>query len=225
MKKILTIIAVSFLTSTAFSQYSETRTIKDFDELRVTGPFEVELIEDQNNQLIIESEEIDLHKIITEMDGSALKIRSAAAFTSQKTIHIKVHYDVIREITSSAGAIVFSNKPIYGDKINIRANTGGRIEFQIEMEKVELKATQGSNIYLEGKVKDLEINCTTGSSVHASELQATNVIVEASTGGLVEINVAKRLEAHASSKGSILYVGDPTTLIDDVKLKGSITKK
>ncbi|MFT6845446.1 MAG: hypothetical protein ACJAUV_001642 [Flavobacteriales bacterium] len=225
MKKLIYAITFCLFASSSYAQYSETRIIKDFDELRVIGPFEIELVEDQAKQLVIESAEIDLHKIITEMDGTALKIRSAAAFTSKKTIHIKINYDVIRELTASAGAIIFSNKPIYGDKIAIKANAGGRIELQLDMEKLEIKATQGAQVMLEGKVKTAEMHCTTGANLDASNLKTNTVFVESSTGGLVEVFATDKLDAHATTKGRILYVGNPSKLINEVKLKGSIKKK
>jgi hypothetical protein len=225
MRKLITLCLAIVSTTMLFGQYSETRIIKDFDEIRVVGPFEVELIEDENNQLIIESEEIDLHKIITEMDGTALKIRSAAAFTSQKTIRIKVHYDVLREVSSSAGAYIFSNKPIYGDKIDIKANAGGRIEFQLDFEKIEIRAAQGAQVRVEGKVKTAELYCTTGATLNASELKANKVYVESSTGSIAHVYAVEKLDAHASTKGEIIYNGNPSVLIDEVKLKGSIKKK
>lgn len=208
-----------------YGQYTETRTIKAFDELRVTGPFDIELVEDQNNQLIIESEEIDLHKIVTEVDGTTLKIRSAAAFTKQKKIKITVHYDVLREITSSAGAIVFSDRTIYGDKLELTANAGGRMEFVVDVEKVELKASQGAEVRIDGQSKSADFNCTTGAQIYAALLSSKEVFVEVSTGGVAEVNATKRLDAHATTKGEVLYVGDPEVLIDDVKLKGIIKKK
>lgn len=225
MKQLITFCLAMVAVTTMFGQYSETRIIKDFDELRVIGPFEVELIEDENNQLIIESEEIDLHKIITEMDGTALKIRSAAAFTSQKTIHIKVHYDVLREVSSSAGAYIFSNKPVYGDKIDMKANAGGRIEFQLDVEKIELRVTQGAQVRVEGKAKTAELYCTTGATLNAGGLKTNKVYVESSTGGVAHVFAVEKLDAHATTKGEILYNGDPSVLIDEVKLKGVIKKK
>lgn len=226
MKQIISLVAFCAIGFGVFAQYSETRIIKDFDELRVMGPFDVELIEDQNNhQVLIESEEIDLHKIITEIDGNELNIRSAAAFTSKKKIKITVHYDVLREVSSSAGAIVFSNRIIYGDKIELKANSGGRMEFQLDMEKVELRATQGAKVYLEGKSKSTEVYCTTGASVEAANLKSKEVYIESSTGGIAEIHAEDKLDAHATTKGEILYAGSPSTLIDEVKLKGSIKKK
>jgi hypothetical protein len=205
---------VCFLSISLFAglsaQKTETRTISSFDKLDVFGNVIVELTKGTQEKLEVESQEIELNKITTKMDGRTLKISmSKDIYAAGKTVRILITYVQIYEIYSRGGADVKAEAPLTADRLVFEASTGGNIYVDVDTKTLQASVGQGSLIVSAGKTVNQEIEVNSGGVFSAFDLDCQETLVKANSKGRAKINTTKSLTATASTGGWVGFKGNP----------------
>ncbi|MFN8206780.1 MAG: head GIN domain-containing protein [Bacteroidales bacterium] len=225
MKKLMIVFLGMMLCHLSMAQKTETRAISTFDKLEVFGNVIVELTQGTVEKLVIESEEIEMDKINTRMDGKTLRISMGKEmYSAARNVRILLTYVQLYEITSKGGADVKAEQPLKADRVVFNAATGGNIYVDLEVKAMQSSVGQGSLIVSAGKCTNLETEVNSGGVFSGFELECETAVVQSSSKGKVKLNVSQSLDANANTGGWVGYLGNPAKVQVKTNLGGKVEK-
>ncbi len=227
--KISKIFSVFFVLSLVyvftFGQNSQNISLQSFDKIVVFGNINVQLEKGNKCSLKIEVTGLDVDDVITEVSKKTLKIRLKSNFYQNYNIKAYVTYKVLRKIVSGVGANIESKSVITGDKLDIKANSRGKMNLEVNVNAVEIKVTQGANIKISGKAEYQKTTINTAGILDATNLLCDEVYIKSNTGGEAKVLANKEIDASASMGGVIHYYGTPKKVSIRTEFGGKIVKE
>lgn len=199
-------------------------------------------------EVVINSGNIDLEEVLTEVSGHNLKVHLEDQFRWNKgklDIDVFVTFKEVNELkassagsielegtldangdfnidVSSAGAVEASIVGI--DELEIEASSSGNVFLSIEADEMEARASSAGKIAIEGTVRKIDVKTSSAGSYKGFDLKSEEVFVSSSSGGGSEVHVTKKIKAKASSGGRIYYEGNPS-FVDSNSSSGGRIKK
>ncbi len=239
MKKIiLSIVSVLLLTSCAQSQWfnsikgngnviNKTRKVGNYDEIAVSGAFDITLVSGKEGKLSIKIEDNLLEHLITEVSNGKLRIKwkKGVNIRTKKGVFITIPFKDIEAVTLSGSSDIVSEDTINANEFYTAISGSGDITLPINAKAITAKITGSGDITLFGKTNHLKTTVTGSGDFHGFKLQAKNTIASVTGSGDIAINVSEELKARVTGSGDIDYMGNPE--VQDTKVTGSgdITQK
>jgi hypothetical protein len=171
---------------------TETREIREFKGVDVSGVYEVEITAQKDFGVEIEADDNLLPLIRTEVRGGVLHIETKCKISTENGLKIKVSAPDIESINTSGVSKVVLN----GLKNNeLRVDTSG-----------------ASKVWLDGETTELYIEVSGASSIDAENLHAAAATVNASGASRVSVFATGEIRPHASGASKIIYSGNPKNI-------------
>jgi HSP20 family molecular chaperone IbpA len=208
-------LALAQSNSDRTNRKSETYQVANFDQLRISGPFEVALVQDGNETLSIDAPADDFEDIEVRVSGNTLEIRfernnwGGWNNRNNRRFYAKLSVKSLRQINTSASATLRINGTLKADQLQLQASSGSDIEGALEAKEVECEASSGADIDLTGTTQTLAVDVSSGADVNARNLKAVRCTVEVSSGADAEVYASEEIDAGASSGGDVRYWGNP----------------
>ena len=222
MKSVLLMIAV-ILAGNIQVQAQDVRKLSSFDELSVIGNIEVILEEGEEEKAVIYTENIDKDDVSVSVKGDVLKVRLyKTVFRKDEKVKVEITYRKLRIVKGSAGAKVYNNSTLEGDKIIARAHSGAMVDLSVNVDDVDGAAYEGAVLKFRGKTNSQTAVAATGGQYKAVNLNSIRTAVKANTGGEAEVVAKEKLDASANTGGRIGYKGDPETRNTKKVISGNI---
>lgn len=229
MKKIFIILIVLATSFSLFAQeekpdiVKETRTIKDFDKLKVSKGINVTLIKGLKAGAEINIVNAPPSDVIIENDQNELSLKMKTRMYKDVSVQVYVTYTDIREISTGSGATVDSEDVLTGNTLLLNAGLDSAIELIIDVESIEASVS-AARITLEGNANTIEAKATTGGTFHGQNLECGKAFVTANTGGVISVNVSEHLDARAGTGGTVEYTGNPGKIETRETFGGSVVE-
>jgi hypothetical protein len=184
---------------------TETRDIKDFRSIDVSGVFNVEIVAQKDFSVQVEADDNLIPLIKTEVNDGVLEISTEKRVKSSTRMTIRISAPDIEKIEAS-GATVVSLADLKNSGLTI--DTSG-----------------ASKIKLAGETSDLNVDVSGASKIDAENLQAIDAVVDASGASRVLVNVSRELRADCSGASSVIYSGTPSNIQKKTSGASSIAAK
>jgi hypothetical protein len=228
MKKMMYAIAL-LLSSVAFTTYgqqTETRNVNSFDQVHVSGSFDVTLAKGNTESVKIESTSLELDKIETEVEGDKLKIGfKKGTYRHTGTIKVYVTYKELEAIHSSGSSTVVCNSELKANNFELHTSGSGNIKISsLDTGELNMHNSGSSDVDVAGTAKRQILSISGSSKINAFDLKSEESKVNISGSGNVNINVTQSLEARVSGSGDIRYRGNPDIRNIQVSGSGNIKK-
>jgi len=208
-----------------YTQEKDERDIGAFDRIKVSQAIEVELRKGNDEKVSITASGIDIDRVVTEVRGGTLRIYlDGHRFPRRMDVKVLVTFTEIIGIYVSSAAEVYSQSVIKTDNLDIDVNSAGSIELELEANSVEIEASSAGSVELAGKVIELEVGVSSAGSIRAYDLEAEEAYIRVSSGGSVKVTVTKKIDARASSGGSVRYRGNPNKEYTSSSSGGSVRR-
>ena len=221
MKK-LVIIAFVFLTQLINAQV--TRSLGDFDEVRVFDKINLKLIPASKNKIVINGSRADEVEMVNK--NGILKIRMPfPQLLSGDDISVKLYFKEIEGIGASEGSYVSSETKFKQTILNLNAKSGAVINIDIDVDKVNVKANAGGIIELSGEALNQDVVITSGGILKAKDLHTIQTTISVSAGGNAEIYATTLVDAKVKAGGSVYVYGKPKQINKEVFIGGTIMEK
>lgn len=208
---------------------TETRTVKDFDEvsLRGYGDLEVEQAEGEQGSLTIEADELVMEKISTEVSGRRLILGFRMpwyewmtwwftwAFLPHKRVRYHLRTARVRGL-SIAGSGSIRAGTLATDTCRLRISGSGRIAVEaVQADTVEASISGSGDIACGGSAASVRAEITGSGRIQAERLDARSVRAGISGSGGMSVAAAESLDVRITGSGSVRYRGAPrlSTLI------------
>ena len=184
---------------------TETRTIDDFDELEVSGAYNIEIEVGIATSCEISAED-NLHDLIkTDVVNGRLIIENTRNISPKRKIRINLTVPSLEEIESSGISNIYASG--------------------IDEQTFDLDLSGAGYIELFGKVEQFNADLSGAGRLVARELYARFVDIDASGASNAEIYCSERLVVDMSGVGNIEYYGDPEEVKTNISGLGNVTKR
>ncbi|MGE6352672.1 head GIN domain-containing protein [Flavobacterium sp. NPDC079362] len=202
---------------------TETRTTADYDAIKISGSFDVDLVAGKEGKIIIKGEENLISAIKVEVEGDVLKIYTEKGINIRpsmgKKIQVTIPFEKISEVTLSGSGNVQSKDVIKNDKLLAKLSGSGNFYLAVDSNTLELNLSGSGNVQLKGNADSFTTKLSGSGDIDTTDLQSKIVDVNVSGSGNSKINCKESLTARVSGSGNIKYTGNPEKR--DVKVSGS----
>ncbi|WP_010135503.1 GIN domain-containing protein [Ochrovirga pacifica] len=210
-----------FATSTLFSQKLE-RNLKEFKSIEITSAMDVELIIADDYKVVATGNDTD--NLIIENKNHELDISSSLTKKFNSDIKLKIYYKPgLRHIKLSNNVVIHSKDILKENFLEFIAINN--INANLSLETVDLigEFELGSNIVLKGTTESQKIKVLSKSKYKGFAFKSKKAYVK-TVASEAELYVTEFLEANARLKGTIIYDGDPFSVVEKSFLGGIIRK-
>ena len=195
-----------------------------FERVKVSGNIHLELIPSESYRLKFAGDSVP-EKLDLEWGDHLLILKTRSELHDDPVIRVKLDYAALSDLEITRGAVVQSADTLKTKTLTLTVETGGKAELIIFADSVSARVSQGSDIILRGSARSQLINANTVGNYLGYELEAVNTWVKAATGAQVKVNSSMFLNANATSKAFIGYLGYPEQKVFKNSTGGEITRK
>lgn len=192
---------------------TENRTISSFDAVYVSGNTDLFVKQDSIFSVRIEADENLMEYIITELDGSTLKIRSKDGVNLKSSRSIKVYVSApsFKHFNASGSCNIFGeNKITSSEAIAIDISGASDVKMELMAPQIETDLSGASSLTLAGQTKDFKVNGSGSTDINCFDLQTENTIIELSGAGSASVFASLKLDVRSSGAADVRYKGNAT---------------
>ena len=242
MKKSIQLLSALFLfSSVATAQWSskdrikgngkvitENRTTASYEEIKISGSFDVDLVSGTEGNIIVKGEENLLSSVKIEVENNVLKIYTEKnkniSPSNGKNIQITIPFEKISAVSLSGSGDVKSKNTIKTDTFSAQLSGSGDLNLDVEATTFDLGVSGSGDVVLKGNTGSFSTKLSGSGDIDAAQLKAKNADLSISGSGDIKIYCSESLKARVSGSGDIEYLGDPKTKDTKVSGSGDISK-
>jgi hypothetical protein len=220
--RIISFIVLFLLASCSLlAQSVETRTVPNFNQLKVCGSWDVIIKKGNQNEVRLEANNLSLEKVITEVKDGILNIRLEKGNYRNVDLEVTVTYQELEAVHSSGSGNLKSMDPLVADELKVSLSGSGNASFnRVTADRLELTMSgSGDLIIREGSVGEVTLKQSGSGNLKAADLEAEDAQIEKSGSGNAALTVNQALSVRASGSGNVEYKGNPS--LNDIKISGS----
>ncbi|AXG68901.1 putative auto-transporter adhesin, head GIN domain [Kordia sp. SMS9] len=198
--------------------------VGDFDEVKVFDLIEINLIKSEESKVVITGADTEDVEIVNKRGKLKIRMKFDRIFDGSQTF-VEVYYKDVDIIDANEGAIIVANETMTQPYLKLKAQEGGRIIANLEVDNLDSRAVTGGIIETSGKVKHQEIVLNTGGIYEGKKLLTEQTKVKVSAGGEAYVSASVLADARVRAGGYIEIHGDPETVKKNKVFGGKIKVK
>ncbi|WP_026728767.1 head GIN domain-containing protein [Flavobacterium denitrificans] len=207
---------------------TQTRTTSEYDAIKISGFFDVDLVAGKEGKITIKGEENILNVIVVEVEDNALKIHVKKGTnvhpSSGKKVEITVPFEKISELNLSGSGDIVSRNQIKNDSFTVRLSGSGDIDLDVASNSFDFSLSGSGDVKLKGSSDNVVVKLSGSGDIDAANLKSKNATVNVSGSGDVKVNCNESITARVSGSGDIKYAGNPEKRDAKVSGSGSVSK-
>lgn len=201
--------------------------VPDFDEIDVSAGIKVYYETGVSRYVTVENKKGDFSDIEVEVDDGVLELSRKKKMNwgggKREAYTVTIGVQSLSEIEASSGSYV-EGTGLSGNDASIDVSSGAKVIItNISAEEVELDASSGAAIEASGSCTEVSADASSGSEIDASGLECTALIADVSSGASIRAHASDRVNAEASSGGSVRVSGGATNVTVDKSSGGSVS--
>ncbi len=209
MRTLILILAIAISNFSVAQEQVREQNTREFTVVKVFDGISAKLVKSTENKVIITGANINDVDIIDRNGTLKIRMDIEKTFSGFRTF-AEIHYKGILEIVDvNENAKIETETPIQQIDVILRAQEGGEIEADLQVQKLHVKAVTGGKITATGKAKVQNVNINTGGRYEGDHLKTEQTTVNVSAGGLAYINASQVVEASVKAGGTIRVFGKP----------------
>ncbi len=212
---------------------TESRSVDSFEQVQVSGHFQVALKVGSATSLAIETQENLLKEIETTVENGVLKVKSDFNLESDKPILVTITSPALSALQGSGASSInlegltgksftadlsgASKLRASGKAEEIKLQGSGAAEFvwdDLQTQSLAVDLSGGCSALVSGSSTTLALSLTGGSSFKGETLLSKTATVDTSGGCNVVVNAKETLIISASGGGNVRYIGNPVVTKD-----------
>jgi len=245
MKSINTILlSAVLLTGTAYAYAMPAATVKvsdaanevqdrhlsGFNAVEIEGSVDVYIVQGQSESVKVEAPSEMIDHIITEVNGSTLRIRDKNSsgwhwgnWGNHKKVAVYVSIREVHEIGITGSGDVYFKDGITANNLRIRVSGSGDVLGKVEAKNLDCSISGSGDMKLVGRADQQNISVSGSGDYSARGLATQNTAVHVSGSGDANINVSGNLEAAVSGSGDVTYTGGAQHVMKSKSGSGDIS--
>ncbi|WP_282125821.1 head GIN domain-containing protein [Marinifilum flexuosum] len=219
-KRITSLIAIFALvlsSTIAFAQKTEDRKVRSFESISLSIAAKVYVSQNEKTSVKVKAYADDLDEIITEVDGSTLKIKRKKNrgwnwnSRSFKKVEVYISTPNVEDLRISGSGNIIAKTPIESGSVDYAISGSGNIIIdKLKAENVECHISGSGDIRLKGECKEeLEIHISGSGDIEAGNFEAKVADIHISGSGDCKVYASESITARVAGSGDIYYRGNP----------------
>ena len=219
MKKYIILIII--VSGAVFTKaQNNVRTLADFNSLKVSSAFNVELIQGNTNQVeIIGVPEEFLANLATEVSDNQLSIYAKGKIKAESDMKIKVTFVALEKINVSGASDINNEGILTLNDFNIKSSGASNVDLNLKAQKVTLFSSGASEVKLNGATQEFIIEISGASELKTETFEAEKVVVNASGASDLKVLAVKEISGSVSGASDLKILGNPA--INNVRESGA----
>lgn len=205
----------------------ESRDLKGFSKLEVSGSFEIRIIKSSSYGVKVEASEKDMKRILTSVEGDKLIIKlekSAKNEYKNDKMLITIQTPVLNGLACSGAVEIKSDDTFDSEKFDLKTSGATEVRIGINAKLLTSKFSGATEVRLKGKVNTHALQMTGASELEAVELEVENYAIDSKGAADCNIFVTQELAVTGSGASSIKYKGSPSKVTKDVRGATEVSK-
>ena len=223
-RTIATFILLAGFSLTVLAQNTETRSLDDFNAVGIGEAIKLVLVQGNKNEAKITAHNVDLDDIETRVSGDKLKIELSGNNYRNIEVEITLTYKNLAELSVSSAANVTTKGPIRSKEHEISVSSAGYARLEVDAQEIEVSVSSSGELVLEGKASSQRAGVSSAGEYMGYDLDCEETYVRASSAGSARVSASKKIDAKASSAGSVKYKGNPDKVYVNASSGGSAKK-
>lgn len=224
MRHVLLLITLSIGCQLLCSQNKITVALENFQEIKAFDGISVNLIKSDVNKAVIAGENIDKVAVVNNDGILKLRMQIDKIFSGYRTF-IDVYYtNPLVVIDVNEDARITSSAVLKQKVLDLRAQEGGELVMQAEVEQLLIKAVTGGVITATGSSQNQDVAINTGGIYKGKEFRTSFSTVNVNAGSLAEIFATDYVKATVKAGGEVLVFGNPAKMDEKTVFGGKIKR-
>src|SRR5690606_18233228 len=224
MKPIL-IFLVSLSLSCLRAQDGDiTQNLQKFNQVKVYDGISLSLIRSGENKAVISGANTD--KVAVVNNDGVLKIRMEIdkIFSGYRTFVELYHSENLVVIDVNEDARISSDETYIQKVLELKAQEGGELEINCQVEQLLVKAVSGGKIMAGGFSNNQDVIINTGGSYSGKTFKTKLTTISVNAGGNAGIYATDYVRAEVKAGGEITVYGDPLKMDEKTLFGGKIKR-
>ncbi len=201
-----------------------TKNLEAFKEIKAFDGLSVKLIKSDVNKAVISGENVDKVAIVNNEGVLKLRMQIGKIFSGYKTF-VDVYYaDKIIIIDVNEDARISSSDIIKQDVLELKAQEGGELDINAEVEQMLIKTVTGGVIETSGSSDLQDVAINTGGVYEGKAFKTKFSTVNVNAGSKAEIYASDYVKATVKAGGEVLIYGNPAKMDEKTVFGGKITR-
>lgn len=198
--------------------------LEKFTEVKGFDGISINLIKSSENKAVITGENMDNVAIVNN-DG-ILKIRMEIfkIFSGYRTYVDLYHSEELVVIDVNEDARISLDDTYVQDVLELKAQEGGELEINCELDQLLVKAVSGGKIFTGGFSNTQDIIINTGGAYNGRNFKTKFTTISVNAGGNAEIYASDYVKANVKAGGEVLVYGDPKKMDEHTLFGGKIKR-
>lgn len=201
-----------------------THNLQVFQEVKAFDGLSVNLIKADVNKAVITGANTSNVAIVNN-DG-VLKIRMEInkLFSGYRTFVDLYYTEKLVIIDTNEDARISSKEPIKQDVLELKAQEGGELIINAEVEQMLIKSVTGGVISATGLSKNQDVQINTGGVYKGKDFKTKFSTVNVNAGSRAEVFATDYVKAAVKAGGEVLVYGNPTKMEEKTVFGGKIIR-
>lgn len=188
----------------------EKRTVEAFDQLELSGVFNVQISQGDKEEVIVETDQNLQPLVETVNENGKLIIKSKKGVKNQKSTKMMVYVTVTDINNLEIGGVgnVSCTNQLVLDNLDLEISGVGNTNLELDCEELNAELSSVGNIELAGEVETAFVENSGVGNLNALKLEVQNLDLENSGIGNAKVYAIQELSVENSGMGNLHYKGD-----------------
>ena len=225
MRQIL-VLLVSFFALHSLQAQDEkiTKDLQGFTEVKGFDGLSINLIKSDVNKAVISGANTNKVAIVNKDGVLKLRMQIDKIFSGYRTFVDLYYTEKIIIIDVNEDARITSQETIKQDVLELKAQEGGELDINVEVEQLLVKTVTGGVIKTSGTSDLQDVAINTGGIYEGKELKTKFSTVNVNAGSRAEIHAFDYVKATVKAGGEVLVYGDPAKMEEKTVFGGKVTR-
>lgn len=225
MKNLILFLVLLSVLYTSNAQDEEiTLDLQLFTEVKGFDGLSINLIRSNENKAVITGENANKVAIVNSNGVLKIRMKIDKIFSGYRTF-IDLHYsEDLMIIDVNEDAKITSKETIEQDVLELKAQEGGELEINAEVEQLLIKTVTGGVVNTSGSSDFQDVAINTGGIYNGKDLKTKYSTINVNAGSRAEIYAIDYVKATVKAGGEVLVYGNPLKMEEKTVFGGIITR-
>lgn len=182
--------------------------LSSFDEIDISGMFEVELLKGGSEVEVITDENLHEH-INVKVEDDRLIIDTDDKYLEADKLLLRIQYDDLESVEASGAIELSVDKTLKSDEFSLDVSGACDARMDVNVDLLDIEISGGGEIELTGKADEVNFDISGAGDIDAIDLKTKVASIDVTGAGEVKITVSDRLDVDITGAGDVRYKGDP----------------
>ena len=201
-----------------------TKELQKFTKIKGFDGLSINLIKSTSNKAIITGE--NTKKVVIVNNNGVLKLRMKIdkIFSGYRTFVDLYYTEDVVVIDVNEDARIICQETIKQDVLELKAQEGGELDINAEVEQLLIKTVTGGVVETSGLSDLQDVIINTGGIYKGKDFKTKFSTINVNAGSRAEIFASDYVKATVKAGGEVLVYGDPAKMEEKTVFGGKITR-